>query len=427
MLGKIEGRYDVVVVGGGPAGMGAALGARDAGARRVLIVDREPEAGGILLQCIHSGFGLHYFKEELTGPAYAERFLKNVIDREVDLVTGGYVSGVAVDSDGSKRVRVMSPELGLVAVKTDSVVLAMGCRERTRGAVRIPGTRPAGVLTAGLAQKLVNMKGLLPGKKIAILGSGDIGLIMARRLMLEGCEVVGVFEIMPYSNGLTRNVVQCLDDFGIPLHLSTTVARIHGRDRVEKVTVAPVGPDLVPDLRRAWDVDCDTLLLSIGLIPENELSQGLGIDLDGITGGPKVSSTLETSMPGMFACGNVLHVHDVVDFVTREALLAGRFAGEWAQGIQRPADNIRLIAGDNVRYCLPQTLSPDREHTIYLRCKTAMKPCVIRVGGIMEKKLRFVVPAEMIMLNIKPEVLEQFQGDTLRIDILPAEKGVGRV
>lgn len=427
MPGKVRGRYDVVVVGGGPAGMGAALGARDSGARRVLIIDREPEAGGILHQCIHSGFGIHYFKEELTGPAYAERFIEKVIERDVDLVTGAYVSGVSVDSDGTKRVRVMSPELGLIAVETDSVVLAMGCRERTRGAVRIPGTRPAGVLTAGFAQKLVNMKGLLPGKKIAILGSGDIGLIMARRLMIEGCEVVGVFEIMPYSNGLTRNVVQCLDDFGIPLHLSTTVARIHGRDRVEKVTVAPVGKDLVPDMKRAWDVPCDTLLLSIGLIPENELSQSLGIDLDGITGGPKVSSTLETSIPGMFACGNVLHVHDVVDFVTREALLAGRFAGEWAQGIRRPADNIRLLAGDNVRYCLPQTLSPDREHMVYLRCKTAMKPCVIRVGGVMEKKLRFVVPAEMIMLNIKPEVLEKFQGDTLRIDILPAKKGVGRV
>ncbi len=422
MLGRMEGRYDVVVVGGGPAGMGAALGARDAGAGRVLIVDREPEAGGILMQCIHSGFGLHYFKEELTGPAYAERFLEKVIDRDVDLVTGGYVPGVSVDSDGAKRVRVMSPELGMTAVEASSVVLAMGCRERTRGAIRIPGTRPAGVLTAGLAQKLVNMKGLLPGKRIAILGSGDIGLIMARRLTLEGCEVVGVFELMPYSNGLTRNVVQCLDDFGIALHLSTTVVRIHGRDRVEKVTVAPVGGDFKPDMRRARDVACDTLLISIGLIPENELSSGLGIDLDGTTGGPRVSSTLETSMPGMFACGNVLHVHDVVDFVTREALLAGRFAGEWAQGIRRPADNIRLLAGDNVSYCLPQTLSPDREHTVYLRCKEAMKPCVIRVGGGMEKKLRFVVPAEMIMLTIKPEVLERFQGDSLRIDILPAGK-----
>lgn len=423
MLGRLKDRYDVVVVGGGPAGMGAALGARDSGAGDILILDREPEPGGILLQCIHSGFGLHYFKEELTGPEYSERFLAKVIDRDVDMVPGSYVSGVAVDSDGTKRVRVMSAERGLRTIHTRSVILGMGCRERTRGAIRIPGTRPAGIYTAGLAQKLVNMRGLLPGRRIVILGSGDIGLIMARRLALEGCEVRGAYEILPYSNGLTRNVVQCLDDFGIPLHLSTTVAYIHGRDRVEKVTVAPVDKELRPLMDRARDVDCDTLLLSIGLIPENELSQSLGIQLDELTGGPKVSSTLETSMPGVFACGNVLHVHDLVDFVTRESLLAGRFAGEWAQGIRRPADNIRLVGGDNVRYCVPHTLSPEREHTVYMRCKRAMKPCRIRVGKLMEKKLRFVVPAEMIMLKIKPDVLESFRGDTLRVDILPEEPG----
>ena len=423
MLGRLERSYDVVVVGGGPAGMGAALGARDSGAGRVLILDREPDPGGILLQCVHSGFGLHYFKEELTGPEYAERFITKAIDRDIDVVPDCYVSGIAVDSDGSKRVRVMSAAAGLRAVQARSVVLAMGCRERTRGAIRIPGTRPAGVLTAGLAQKLVNMKGCLPGKRIVILGSGDIGLIMARRLILEGCEVLGVFEVMPYSNGLTRNVVQCLEDFGIPLHLSTTVAYIHGRDRVEKVTVAPVGADFRPDMSRARDIPCDTLLLSIGLIPENELSQSLGIKLDEITGGPQVSSTLETSMPGVYACGNVLHVHDLVDFVTNEALLAGRFAGERAQGIRRPADNIRIDAGDNVRYCVPHTLSPEREHTIYMRCKRAMKPCRLRVGNLLEKKLRFVVPAEMIMLKIQPDLLEKFQGDSLRIDIVPEPEG----
>lgn len=419
MLGRVEGHYDVVVVGGGPAGMAAALGARDSGCERVLVLDREPEVGGILMQCIHSGFGLHYFKEELTGPEYAERFFERIIDRDIDVLPGSYVSGVAVDSDGSKTVRVLRGEGGMRAVKTSSVVLAMGCRERTRGAVRIPGTRPAGVLTAGLAQKLVNMRGLLPGRKVAILGSGDIGLIMARRLMLEGCEVVGVYELMPHSNGLTRNVVQCLDDFGIPLHLSTTVAYIHGRDRLEKITVAPVDESLAPDVSRGRDIACDTLLLSIGLIPENELSQSLGIQLDVTTGGPLVSSTLETSMPGLFACGNVLHVHDLVDFVTRESLLAGRFAGEWAQGLRRPKDNIQLIPGKNVRYCLPHTLSPERDHTIYLRCKQAMAPCRIRVGDILEKKLRFVVPAEMIMLNLRPSLLDRFHGDSLTIDIFP--------
>jgi len=420
-LGHMEQAYDVVVIGGGPGGMGAALGARESGVARVLILDREPEPGGILLQCIHSGFGLHYFKEQLTGPEYAERFLNKVIGDNVKIMAGSYVSGIAVDSDGTKQVRVLSEDHGQVIVKTRAVVLSMGCREQTRGAIRIPGTRPSGVLTAGLAQKFVNMMGMLPGKRIAILGSGDIGLIMARRLMLEGCEVVGVFEYLPYSNGLTRNVVQCLEDFGIPLHLSTTVAYIHGRDRVERITVAPVEKDLKPDLSQARDIQCDTLLLSIGLIPENELSQSLGIRLDLITGGPWVSSTLETSMPGVFACGNVLHVHDLVDYVTRESLLAGRFAGEWAQGVRRPVDNIRLIPGDNVRYCVPHSLSTEREHTIYMRCKTVMQPCKIRVGNLMEKKLRFVVPAEMIMLTIKPHLLDKFHGDTLRIDILPED------
>ncbi len=423
MLERNRKKYGVVVVGGGPAGMGAALGARDYGEDRVLILDREPEAGGILNQCIHSGFGIHYFKEELTGPEYAERFFEKVIDSDVDVLTGSYVSGVSIDSNGTKRVRIMNEKLGLMTVEARAVVLAMGCRERTRGAIRIPGTRPSGILTAGLAQKFVNLKGYLPGKRIAILGSGDIGLIMARRLTIEGCHVEGVFELMPYSNGLTRNVVQCLDDFNIPLHLSTTVAFIHGRDRLEKVTVAPVNNDLKPDMTKAWDVACDTLLMSIGLIPENELTQNLGINLDVVTGGPWVSSTMETSMPGMFACGNVLHVHDLVDFVTQEALLAGRFAGEWAQGIRRPKDSIQLVPGENVRYCVPHTLSPEREHTIYLRCKQAMKPCKIRIGNLIEKKLKFVFPAEMIMFKIKPDLLDRFHGETLRIDILPLEKG----
>lgn len=421
MLGRMEKRYDVVVVGGGPAGLAAAIGARDAGARRCLVVDREPEAGGILLQCIHAGFGLHHFKEELTGPEYAHRFFEQALEHDIDVVPESYVSGIGIDSDGTRRVRVLNESRGLHTIDCRSVVLAMGCRERTRGAIRIPGTRPAGVLTAGLAQKFVNMMGYLPGRRVAILGSGDIGLIMARRLVLEGCEVVGVFELMPYSNGLTRNVVQCLDDFGIPLYLSTTVTEIEGRDRLSAIKVAPVGPGGRPDLQRERRVECDTLLLSIGLIPENELSASLGIDLDLVTRGPRVSSTMETSLPGVFACGNVLHVHDLVDFVTGEALKAGRHAGEHAQGIRRPRDNITLVAGDNVRYCVPHTLSTGREHTIFMRCKEPMRPCEIVVGDRMRKRLSFVVPAEMIMFTIKPDALEGYQEDTLRIDLRPLE------
>ncbi|MDX9721257.1 MAG: FAD-dependent oxidoreductase [Myxococcota bacterium] len=420
-MSVLDESYDLIVVGGGPAGMAAAVGARDCGAERILVVDREPEAGGILMQCIHSGFGLHYFKEELSGPEYAERFLEMLQRDGISLLTSAYVSGVAVDSDGTKLVRILSRHEGLLELRSRSVVLAMGCRERTRGAIRIPGTRPAGVLTAGLAQKLVNMRGQLPGRRIAILGSGDIGLIMARRLALEGCEVVGVFELAPYSNGLSRNVVQCLDDFAIPLHLSTTVTAIHGRDRVERITVAPVDEKQHPITEKAWDVDCDTLLLSIGLIPENELSQSLGIRLDVVTGGPAVSSTLETSLPGVFACGNVLHVHDLVDFATQEALLAGRFAAEWARGVRRPEDNIRLLPGDNVRYCVPHTLSPERAQSVALRCKQALKPCLLKVGDLLEKRLPFVVPAEMILVTIKPDLLRRFHGDNLRIDIRPLE------
>jgi NADPH-dependent 2,4-dienoyl-CoA reductase/sulfur reductase-like enzyme len=409
----------VVVVGGGPAGLAAALGARDAGAERVLVLDRESEAGGILLQCIHSGFGLHLLKQELTGPEYAEHFVEKVIDREVDLVARSYVSGIGLDSSGRHRVRVMREGHGIATIDAGAVVLAMGCRERTRGALRIPGTRPAGVLTAGLAQRFVNVMGLLPGRRIAVLGSGDIGLIMARRLTLEGCEVVGVFELMPHSNGLARNVVQCLDDFGIPLHLSTTVTEIHGRDRVEKVTVAPVVGG-VPDLARARDVPCDTLLLSVGLIPENELSQSLGIALDIGTSGPRVSSTLMTSLPGLFACGNVLHVHDLVDTVSAEATIAGGFAGEWAQGVRRPQDNVRLVTGQNVASCVPHTLSPGREHTVYLRCREPLRPCVLQVGDLLEKRLPFVVPAETLVLRLKPDLLDRFHGDALRVDIRPA-------
>lgn len=415
--------YDAIVVGGGPAGMAAALGARETGAERVAIVDREKEAGGILLQCIHPGFGLQHFKEELTGPEYAERVRDEVRDRGIDVLPDSYVMEMQPDPKGGphKQIQIASGQHGVRLVSARAAVLAMGARERTRGAIRTPGRRPAGVMTAGLAQKFVNLMGYLPGKRAVILGSGDIGLIMARRLTLEGVDVAGVFEIMPHANGLNRNIVQCLQDFDIPLHLSTTVVDINGRDRVESVVVAPVDARFTPDLSRAWEIPCDTLLLSIGLIPDNELSRVLGIRFDPVTRGPVVNSQMETSLPGVFACGNVVHIHDLVDFVSQEAEMTGRSVGRYLSDRRPPADNIRLIPGENVAYCVPQTLSSDRDHTVYLRARKPMQASVLRLGDVYEKKLRYVFPAEMVNLKVRPRFLEHFHGDHLKIDILPTD------
>ncbi|MFO8076034.1 MAG: FAD-dependent oxidoreductase [Egibacteraceae bacterium] len=414
---QIASAYDVVIIGAGPAGLAAALGAREQGAESVLIVDREREAGGILLQCIHSGFGLQYFKEEVTGPEYAERSLEAALEHDVDILTDAFVMDLAED----RRLVLMSPDHGVVIVRAGAVVLAMGARERTRGAIQIPGTRPAGVLTAGLAQKMVNLHGYLPGRRVVILGSGDIGLIMARRLTLEGVEVAGVFEIMPYANGLGRNIVQCLHDYDIPLHLSTTVIDIHGHDRVERVTVAPVDDDLTPDAARAWDIPCDTLLLSVGLIPENELSRTLGVRMDPLTNGPIVTSAMETSVPGVFAAGNVVHINDLADWVSEEAVIAGRSAARRVTGNPLPADNIRVIPGENVGAVVPQSVSSDRPHRISFRVKRpVLEDAVITLGDVRRRKVRALAPAEMATINIAPRLLESFHGDALRLDAFPA-------
>ncbi len=415
----LQSRYDVVIVGAGPAGMAAALGARERGAEHVLLVDRETDPGGILLQCIHSGFGLHAFGEEVTGPEYAGRFLEQVLEQDVDVLTDAYVMDVTAD----RRVKLMSPRVGVHTVDAATVVLAMGARERTREAIRIPGDRPSGVMTAGFAQQLVNLEGYLPGRRAVILGSGDIGLIMARRLALEGVEVVGVFELLPQPSGLTRNVVQCLDDLDIPLHLSTTVIRIHGRDRVERVTVAPVDDDRRPIPEKAWDVDCDTLLLSIGLIPDAELARSLGAQLDPLTGGPVVSGTMETTLPGVFAAGNVVHVNDLADWVSREAQVAGEAAGALATGARRPDQDIRLIPGENVAYVVPHTIASDGTHTLSFRVRRPIHgPTVLRLGEIHRRKVRAVVPAEMVTMKVSPRILEGFRGDVLRVDAIAAEE-----
>lgn len=348
---------DIVIIGGGPAGLAAALAAREAGVTDLLILERGNELGGILNQCIHSGFGLHTFREELTGPEYAARYMDRVLAENIPFRLGAMAVRVTAD----RRVTYISREEGLETVQARAVVLAMGCRERSRGALSIPGARPAGIYTAGAAQRLMNIDGYRVGREAVILGSGDIGLIMARRLTLEGARVRLVAELMPYSGGLKRNIVQCLDDFGIPLKLSHTVVDIHGRDRVEAVTVAAVDGQRRPIPGTEERIPCDTLLLSVGLLPENELTREAGAAMCAATGGPVVSDRLETDLPGIFACGNVLHVHDLVDYVSQEAALAGESAAAFVRsGGGETGRRVRVAAGNGVRYTVPQFIGPDR-------------------------------------------------------------------
>ena len=389
---------DVAVVGGGPAGLAAALAAHKAGARSVLVLERDAFPGGILQQCIHNGFGLHYFGQELTGPEYAQRFIDEV--EKIDSIEV-MLNTMVLSVDADKRLTAVSSENGMVRVQAKAVVLAMGCRERTRGALNIPGTRPAGVYTAGCAQRLVNMEGMMPGRRVVILGSGDIGLIMARRMVWEGAKVEMVCEIMPYSSGLNRNIVQCLEDNDIPLHFNTTVVDIHGKERVEGVTIAEVDPATrAPKMETARFVPCDTLLLSVGLIPENELTKGTGAQMDRVTSGAQVDAERQTTVPGIFACGNVLHVHDLVDNVSEEAAIAGETAAKFALGTLQKAETVRVLPEGGARYVVPQRLvKGEGKAALYFRVSAAFQPARLTVtsGGkeIKSVKKRIMTPGEM--------------------------------
>jgi len=405
--------YDIVIIGGGPAGLAAALEARKSGVESIVILERDRELGGILNQCIHNGFGLHTFKEELTGPEYASRFIEQVKEANIEYM----LNTMVMDISEQKVVTAMNREEGLFEIQAKAVVLAMGCRERSRGALNIPGYRPAGVFSAGTAQRLVNMEGYLPGREVVILGSGDIGLIMARRMTLEGAKVKVVAELMPYSGGLKRNIVQCLDDYDIPLKLSHTVIDIQGKDRVTGITLAQVDENRRPIPGTEEFYSCDTLLLSCGLIPENELSRGMGVDMNPITSGPIVNESLETSVEGVFACGNVLHVHDLVDFVSQEAASAGRHAAEYVLRGTAVADEKNVIgikAQGGVRYTVPSTISParmDEEQIIRFRVGDVYKNHYIALylngERLMHRKRQIMAPGEMEEVKLTKEQLSQ--------------------
>lgn len=409
-------KYDLVIIGGGPAGLSAANAAWEDGCRSICIVERDRELGGILNQCIHNGFGLHYFKEELTGPEYAGRFIEKLKDTGVDVRLDAMVLDITAD----KQVHIVSTSGGYEVLEAKAVVLAMGCRERTRGAIAIPGTRPAGIFTAGAAQRYLNIEGYMVGRRVVILGSGDIGLIMARRMTLEGAKVLACVEVMPYSGGLTRNIVQCLNDFDIPLYLSHTITDIQGKDRVERVIVSEVGPDRRPIPGTEMTFDCDTVLLSVGLIPENELSRAAGVEMDPRTNGPKVFENMETSIPSVFACGNVLHVHDLVDFVTAEAARAGKAAAACCAGSEKaPERVIELKNGNLVGYTVPQHIHADTDFKtvdVFFRVRAICGASRIVVtdstgAEIAAFKRERMAPGEMENIKLPKVLLDKAQGD----------------
>ncbi len=407
--------YDIVIIGGGPAGLAAAVSARENGIQRIVILERDKELGGILNQCIHNGFGLHTFQEELTGPEYAGRFIDQVRDWGIEC----RLNTMVMEISPGKVVTAMNRTDGLFEIQAKAIILAMGCRERPRGALNIPGFRPAGIFSAGTAQRLVNMEGYLPGREVVILGSGDIGLIMARRMTLEGAKVKVVAELMPYSGGLKRNIVQCLDDYGIPLKLSHTVVDIQGKERLEGVTLAEVDGKGKPVLGTEEFYSCDTLLLSVGLIPENELSGGMGVELNPVTSGPRVNESLETNLEGVFACGNVLHVHDLVDFVSEEAKSAGKNAAKYIQesGIARGVAerSIPINVGEGVRYTVPETIHVKRMEdclTVRFRVGNVYRNCFLSVyldeERVIHRKKPVVAPGEMEEIVLTKEQLAKY-------------------
>ena len=407
-------QYDIVIIGGGPAGLAAAVSAKQNGIDSILILERDKELGGILNQCIHNGFGLHTFKEELTGPEYASRFIEQAEELGIEYKLNTMVMDIRSD----KVVTAMNREDGLFEIQAKAIILAMGCRERSRGALNIPGYRPAGIFSAGTAQRLVNMEGYLPGREVVILGSGDIGLIMARRMRFEGAKVKVVAELMPYSGGLKRNIVQCLDDYGIPLKLSHTVVDIKGKERLEGITLAEVDSKGKPIPGTEEEYSCDTLLLSVGLIPENELSNGMGVEMNPVTSGPKVNESLETSIDGVFACGNVLHVHDLVDFVSEEAAAAGKNAAAYIKAGAVKLNNgkdITLKATDGVRYTVPVTINPERmdeKITVRFRVGNVYKNCYVSAyfgeDRVIHRKRQIVAPGEMEEIKLTKEQLLQY-------------------